>query len=57
MVDDLGIEDLKQLLSFYKQRSNDLEFSNLQWQIKYNKILASNSKPIPATKVVKTKSE
>lgn len=56
-MDDLNIEDLKKLLSFYRQRSNDLEFANLQWQIKYSKALESESKAIPATKVTKTKSE
>lgn len=56
-MDDLSIEDLKQLVSFYRQRTNDLEFANLQWQIRYNKALASESKAIPATKVTKTKSE
>jgi hypothetical protein len=56
-VDNLDIEELKQLLSFYRQRTNDLEFSNLQWQLKYNKVAASKSESIPATKVTKTKSE
>jgi len=56
-VEDLGIEDLKQLISFYKQRANDLEFSNLQLQLRYNKAISSQSKPTPATKVTKIKSE
>jgi hypothetical protein len=56
-VEDLNIDDVKQLLNFYRQRTNELEFSNLQWQLRYNKILSSQSKPIPATKITKTKSE
>jgi hypothetical protein len=56
-MDDLGIEELKQLISFYKQRSSELEFSNLQWQLRYAKLQASLSQPIPATKITKTKSE
>lgn len=56
-MEDLNNDDLKQLLTFYKQRANELEFSNLQWQLRYNKILSSQSKPIPATKITKTKPE
>jgi hypothetical protein len=56
-MEDLGIEELKQLIHFYKQRTNELEYVNLQWQLRYNKLLQSNSKPIPATKITKTKSE
>jgi len=54
---DLNIEELKQLLSFYRQRSSEFEFENLQWQLKYNRLLNSQSQPIPATKITKTKSE
>ena len=56
-VEDLTIDEVKQLVNFYRQKAYDLEFSNLQWQLKYNKLLAMTSQPIPATKVTKTKSE
>ena len=59
-MDDLGIEEIKQIVTFYKQRASDLELSNLQWQLKYNKLLLNNSQPVTATKVTaerKTKSE
>ena len=53
-MEDLGVEDLKQLINFYKQRSSDLEFSLLQSQIKLNKIifLQSSEEPKQATKTV-----
>lgn len=59
-MDDLGIEELKQLVTFYRQRASELEFSNLQLQLKFNRIINQVSQPIPATKVSaekKTKSE
>jgi len=56
-VEDLSNEDLKQLILYYKQRANDLEFSNLQLQLKNKKLLSVESKPRPATKITKTKSE
>lgn len=59
-MEDLGIEEIKQIVTFYKQRASDLELSNLQWQLKYNKLLLNNSQPVTATKVTadrKTKSE
>jgi hypothetical protein len=56
-MEDLGIEELKQLISFYKQRANELEYINLQWQLRHNKLLQNSSKPVPATKITKTKSE
>lgn len=36
-MEDLSVEDLKQLLHFYMQKSSDLEFKNLQLQIQINK--------------------
>ena len=42
-MDDLEKEDLQTLLSFYRQKSNDLELQNLVLQIKLNKELAKNS--------------
>ena len=56
-VDELTVYDIKQLVNFYRQRASDLEFSNLQWQLKYNKLVAMTSQPIPATKITKSKSE
>jgi len=36
-VEDLTIEEVKQLVVFYKQKSSDLEFNLLQMQIKLNR--------------------
>jgi hypothetical protein len=57
-VEDLNIEELKQLVLFYKQRASDVEFSMLQTQIKLNKYLSVKdtaeevglSKPVSAKK-------
>lgn len=53
-MEELGVEELKQLINFYKQRSSDLEFSLLQSQIKLNKIISLHGlEPAkPATKTV-----
>lgn len=53
-MNDLGIEELKQMVNFYKQKSSDLEFNLLQTQIKLNKIISlqSNEESIPATKTI-----
>jgi len=61
-VEDLGRDELIQLVTFYKQRSSDLEFSLLQTQLKLNKAILFNDQgqPVPATKTVidkKQKSE
>jgi hypothetical protein len=56
-MDDLTIDDVKQIVNFYRQRASDLEFSNLQWQLKYNKLIAMTSQSVPATKITKSKSE
>ena len=50
-MEDLGVEELKQLVNFYKQRSSDLELSLLQSQIKLNKIISLQESK-PATKTV-----
>jgi hypothetical protein len=42
-MEDLEIEDLKTLVSFYRQKSNDLEWQNLALQLKLNKELAKNN--------------
>jgi hypothetical protein len=39
-MEDLSIEELKQLVTFYKQRSSDLEFSLLHTQLKLNKVIS-----------------
>ena len=36
-MEDLTIEEIKQLVIFYKQKSSDLEFNLLQMQIKLNR--------------------
>jgi len=55
-MDDLTIEDAKQIINFYKQRASDMELSNLQWQLKYNKLLVAHSQAT-TTKTTKSKSE
>ena len=50
-VEDLGVEELKQLINFYRQRSSDLEFNVLQLQMKLNKIISLQESK-PATKTV-----
>jgi hypothetical protein len=39
-VEDLNIEEVKQLVVFYKQKSSDLEFNLLQMQIKLNRTMS-----------------
>jgi hypothetical protein len=36
-MDDLDRDDLKVLVNFYRQKSNDLEWANLTLQLKLNK--------------------
>lgn len=45
-MDDLDKEDLKVLLSFYRQKSNDLEWQNLMLQVKLNKELAKSNQDV-----------
>ena len=61
-MEDLGRDELIQLVTFYKQRASDLEFSLLQTQLKLNKAISFNDQvqSVPATKTVidkKQKSE
>ena len=61
-MEDLGRDELIQLVTFYKQRSSDLEFSLLQTQLKLNKaiLVNGNDQAVSATKTVidkKSKSE
>jgi hypothetical protein len=37
-MEDLSLEEIKQLVIFYKQKNADLEFNLLQLQIKLNRI-------------------
>ncbi len=56
-MEELGIEELKQLVNFYRQKASDNEFQLLQSQLKFNKLMMQQSAPVPATKVTKNKSE
>jgi hypothetical protein len=53
-MEDLNVEELKQLVTFYKQRSSDLEFSLLQTQLKLNKVISlqNSEEPKQAIKTV-----
>lgn len=42
-MEDLNVEELKQLVLFYKQRVSDTEFTMLQTQIKLNRTLSTQS--------------
>lgn len=58
-MEDLGTEDLKQLVNFYRQKASDLEFQLLQTQLKIAKTVAQQQS-VPATKTVvdkKTKTD
>ncbi len=39
-MEDLNIEELNQLVLFYRQKSSDLEFNLLQMQIKLNRTMS-----------------
>lgn len=55
-MDDLNIDEIKQLVNFYKQRSSDLELQVLQLQLRINKLnlqARQSEEPIPATKLPK----
>ena len=39
-MEDLTIDELKQLVTFYKQRASDVEFTLLQTQIKLNNLMS-----------------
>ena len=38
-MEDLTIEEIKQLVAFYKQKATDTEFNLLQTQLKLNRFL------------------
>jgi hypothetical protein len=48
---DLDIEELRQLLTFYKQKSSELEFTLLQSELKINKLNAFKTQVEEAQKV------
>jgi hypothetical protein len=48
-VEDLGRDELIQLVTFYKQRASDLEFSLLQTQLKLNKASLHNAQEQPTS--------
>jgi hypothetical protein len=56
-VEDLGIDEVKQLVNFYRQKASDLEFQVLQLQLKLNKLVLNQAAPVPATKITKSKSD
>ena len=53
-MEDLNVEELRQLVTFYKQRSSDLEFNLLQTQLKLNKVISlqNSEEPKQAIKTV-----
>lgn len=42
-MENLNIEEINQLMLFYKHKSSELEFENLKLQIKLNNISVDNS--------------
>ena len=40
-MEEITLEDVKQLLAFYRQKSAELELQYLELQIKFNKLIAS----------------
>jgi hypothetical protein len=56
-MEDLGVEELKQLVNFYRQKSSDNEFQLLQIQLKFNKLMIQQAAPVSATKITKSKSD
>ena len=39
-MEDLTIEEVRQLVTFYKQKATEMEFNLLQTQLKLNRVLA-----------------
>jgi hypothetical protein len=44
-MNDLTIDELKQLVVFYKQKSSDLEFELLKLQLTLNKVASAKVQP------------
>lgn len=55
-MEDLTIDEMKQMLNFYKQKASDLEFQLLQSQLRINRYIKQQSVPVPAVKTTKSKS-
>lgn len=51
-MEEMGNDELKQLINFYRQKASDLELQLLQNQIKFNKLVINQAQSIPATKTV-----
>lgn len=49
-MENLGRDELIQIINYYKQRCSDLELQILQFQIKLNKLIPQKSEPVPAVK-------
>lgn len=56
-MEELSVDDLKQLVNYYRSRSNDLEFQVLEMTLKMNKLVTLNHNPVPATKTVVEKKQ
>lgn len=54
-MEDLNIEEIKQLANFYRQKASDLELQVLQLQLKMVRQVVTNEDPVPATKISKNK--
>jgi hypothetical protein len=57
VVEDLNIDEVKQLVNFYRQKASDLELQILQIQLKNARSTNLEQDSIPATKITKTKSD
>ena len=51
-MEEMGSDELKQLVNFYRQKASDLELQLLQNQIKFNKLLIAQNAPDPVVKTV-----
>lgn len=58
-MEDLGRDELIQLVTFYKQRASDLEFSLLQTQLKLNKasLISNQDQAVQAAKATADKKQ
>ena len=49
-MNDLTVDELKQLVAFYKQKCSDLEYEILKGQIIMNRIVVPEVQPSPKNK-------
>lgn len=56
-MEDLNIEEVKQLVNFYRQKASDLELQVLNLQLKMVRSNIVSEDSIPATKISKNKSD